>query len=159
RMSFLNLWSQVVRLLTGPVLFLVLATQSLAQSSGTLWGRVSDQNGAVISDVFRPQIISVVALFVFQSALILALLMERRRWRKANVGLKESGERLTRMFKSCPQPMWLSTLDEGRYIDVNDSFLEMTGYRREEVIGHTSVELQNWDSPEEFAQIVNQLKV
>src|SRR5262249_52450104 len=74
-------------------------------------------------------------------------------------GLKESGERLTRMFKACPQPMWLSTLDEGRYIDVNDSFLEMTGYRREEVIGHTCVELQNWDSPEEFAQIVNQLKV
>ena len=54
--------------------------------------------------------------------------------------------------------MSLATLDEGRYVDVNDSFLAMSGYRREEVIGHTSFELQVWESPEEREQIINRLK-
>jgi PAS domain S-box-containing protein len=43
--------------------------------------------------------------------------------------------------------MSLTTLLEGRYLDVNDSFLRMSGYSREEVIGRTSTELNIWDKP------------
>ena len=42
---------------------------------------------------YRSRIIGVIVLFTLQSALIAALLVERRRRRKANIGLKESEER------------------------------------------------------------------
>ncbi|MCA1905736.1 MAG: PAS domain S-box protein [Desulfarculus sp.] len=44
-------------------------------------------------------------------------------------------------------PLWvvLSTLEEGRYLRVNQAFLEATGFRAEEVIGRTSLELGVWD--------------
>ena len=40
-----------VRLALGFVLVLVFSASSLAQSLGTLWGRISDSNGGVIRDV------------------------------------------------------------------------------------------------------------
>ena len=49
------------------------------------------------------------------------------------------------------------TAFDGRYIDVNDSFLEMSGYRRDEVIGHTSIELRVWESTEVRAKFVRQV--
>jgi len=78
--------------------------------------------------------------------------------RQAEEDLRKSEERFTKMFKASPQPMSLSTLEDGCYIDVNDSFLEMSGYRREEFVGHTSVELEHWESREERERVVNTLK-
>src|SRR5262249_13125106 len=43
---------------------------------------------------YQNRIISVIALLTIQSALIVALLVERRRRRKASIGLKESEQRL-----------------------------------------------------------------
>jgi PAS domain S-box-containing protein len=56
-----------------------------------------------------------------------------------------------------PQPMSLMTLAEGRYIDVYENFLAMLGFEREEVPGHTSLELGIWGSREEHARFVSWL--
>jgi PAS domain S-box-containing protein len=45
---------------------------------------------------------------------------------------------------SSPDSISISHLDDGRYIAVNPAFLETTGYRTEEVIGKTSIELGIW---------------
>ena len=42
--------------------------------------------------------------------------------------------------------MALSTLDECRLIDVNQAFVSVTGYLRQEVLGRTEAELQLWGS-------------
>jgi len=60
--------------------------------------------------------------------------------------LRQSQERFGKVFRANPQPMALTTLAEGRYLDVNESFLAVSGYSREEVIGHTSLELDIWES-------------
>lgn len=70
----------------------------------------------------------------------------------------QSEERFEKTFKGNPQPMSLTTLAEGRYVDVNDSFLQMSGYTREEVIGHTSLELDVWETPAHRAYFIQQLK-
>ncbi|HEY6802327.1 MAG TPA: PAS domain S-box protein [Pyrinomonadaceae bacterium] len=62
--------------------------------------------------------------------------------------LQESEERFAKAFRANPQPMSLTTLDEGQYIEVNDSFLQITGYRRHEVIGHTPSELELYEDPQ-----------
>jgi PAS domain S-box-containing protein len=64
---------------------------------------------------------------------------------------------LSKAFHFVPQPMSLMTLVEGRYIDVNESFLAMLGFEREEVLGHTSLELGIWASPEERVRFVSRL--
>ena len=61
--------------------------------------------------------------------------------------LKESEEKFSKVFKLNPTPMAISTLAEGRYKDVNDSFLRLTGYSREDVIGHSSIEMGIWAKP------------
>jgi formate hydrogenlyase transcriptional activator len=71
--------------------------------------------------------------------------------------LRRSEERFGKAFRGNPQPMALTTLADGRYIDVNDSFLEVSGYTREEVIGRTSLELRVWENPERRANFVKQV--
>ena len=71
--------------------------------------------------------------------------------------LQRNEERFAKAFRANPQPMSLTTLGNGRYIDVNESFLAMSRYTREEVIGHTSLELQIWETPDDRAQFVQRL--
>lgn len=55
--------------------------------------------------------------------------------------LRASEERFSKAFNANPDPMSIQSMTDGRYIDVNDSFLQITGYSREEVIGHKVQEL------------------
>lgn len=61
--------------------------------------------------------------------------------RHAEQALRSSEERFSRAFHSAPLLMTISSLDEGRYIEVNEAFVRATGYTRERAIGQTSVEL------------------
>ena len=71
--------------------------------------------------------------------------------------LRASEERFAKAFRSNPQPMSLTTLATGLYIDVNESFLAMNGYTREEVVGHTSLELRIWETPAARTEFIRQL--
>jgi len=71
--------------------------------------------------------------------------------------LRVSQERFAKSFRANPQPMSLTTIDSGLYLDVNKSFLEMSGYTRDEVIGHTSLELRVWETSAHRAKFVQRL--
>jgi PAS domain S-box-containing protein len=72
-------------------------------------------------------------------------------------GRKKAEEIFRAAFNANPEPITIATIEEGRYIDVNESFLRVTGYRREEVIGRTSLELKFWVRPEDRAKLVEML--
>lgn len=57
-----------------------------------------------------------------------------------------SADWFARIFDASPVGISLSTLAEGRIFDVNDRFLELVGYDREEVLGRTATELGLWVS-------------
>ncbi|PSM50743.1 histidine kinase [Chroococcidiopsis sp. CCALA 051] len=72
--------------------------------------------------------------------------------------LHESLEKFTKVFRASPDPILISTWAEGRFIEVNDSFLSLFGYTREEVIGFTSVDLGLGINLEERAQVIQRLQ-
>ncbi len=73
-----------------------------------------------------------------------------------NQSLKESEEKFFKAFHANPAAMTLSD-SKGRWIDVNESYSKLTGYSREELIGHTSAEL-NIINTEEREQYLSESK-
>jgi len=69
-----------------------------------------------------------------------------------------SEEKFTKVFRSSPERIAISTLNEGRYVEVNDLFLEFSGFSREEVIGRTSRELNVWIDHSEREELVKRLR-
>src|SRR5215471_11171039 len=56
--------------------------------------------------------------------------------------LRQSEEKFSKVFHSSPAPMCLVDIDRNaRFLEVNEAFERITGYRRDEIIGHTSTEL------------------
>lgn len=71
---------------------------------------------------------------------------------------KKAEERFYKAFNANPEPITIASLVNGRYIDVNESFLRITGCRREEVIGRTSLELKFWERAEDRVGLVKTLQ-
>lgn len=72
--------------------------------------------------------------------------------------LRHSEERFAKAFKSSPIPMSLQSLADFRYLDVNDSYLEMTGYSRPELVGSSSLDLNLWAEPERHEAVFEELR-
>ena len=77
--------------------------------------------------------------------------------KKAEEDLRLSEEKFAKAFRSSPDAVTITTLKEGRFLDVNEGFLKITGYDRSEVIDHTSIELGIWPSPEFRQDIMDQV--
>jgi PAS domain S-box-containing protein len=71
--------------------------------------------------------------------------------------ISESEERFSKAFHASPVATAITKLEDGLFIDVNESFLKMTGYARHEVIGRTSRDLLIWSSNEERGRFLKRL--
>lgn len=69
--------------------------------------------------------------------------------------LEQSRARFEQIFRGGPAAMWLATVGEGRFIDANESFLQMLGFKREEITGQTARGLGIWNEPEEWESLSN----
>ncbi|MDY7004625.1 MAG: PAS domain S-box protein [Cyanobacteriota bacterium] len=72
--------------------------------------------------------------------------------------LRLSEEKFSKAFRCSPDPIAITTFEEGRFIEVNDGFLEIMGYCREEIIGLTTEELNIWLYPEQRIQFRQNLQ-
>ncbi len=66
---------------------------------------------------------------------------------EAEVALKESEEKFSAAFHSSAALMAISTKHDGKFIDVNETFLEVLGFSREEVLGKHISELDLFVNP------------
>jgi PAS domain S-box-containing protein len=69
--------------------------------------------------------------------------------RAAERALKLSQEIFANAFQLSPVTISISTAGDGRLIEVNDKWTELSGYSREEVIGRTPLELGLLEDPED----------
>ncbi|MGJ3248944.1 MAG: PAS domain S-box protein [Elainellaceae cyanobacterium] len=73
--------------------------------------------------------------------------------------LQTSENKFAIAFRASPDSISITTLDEGRYIEVNPSFCEFSGYQRDEIIGKTASDLGIWATPQDqdaVTQCLNQ---
>ena len=59
---------------------------------------------------------------------------------------RQSEERFSKVFRTSIDPIVISGLNDGRYLEVNEAWCKMFGYSREEAIGHSALELGVWNS-------------
>ena len=76
----------------------------------------------------------------------------------ATEALRISEERYRTAFQTSIDAVTISRLEDGRFVDVNQVFLQMFGYQREEVVGKTSLELEIWLNPQDRQRLVEALR-
>ena len=69
-----------------------------------------------------------------------------------------SEEKFSKAFNNCPVWVVLSSFNDGRYIEVNESFLNGTGFTREQVMGRTAVELGIWVDSKDREKIIEKIQ-
>lgn len=77
--------------------------------------------------------------------------------KQAEERLRQSEARFAKAFRSNPGAMCITTIKEGRFIEVNDHYCRLFGFTREELIGQTSMGLALWDEPAARASLVERL--
>ncbi|MGE5392076.1 MAG: PAS domain S-box protein [Deltaproteobacteria bacterium] len=76
---------------------------------------------------------------------------------RAQEALRLSEERFSKAFNASPATMSITIMEDGRYIDVNDSFCSVIGYSRGEILGRTSSEMGFWVDANQRQQVVSAL--
>ena len=75
---------------------------------------------------------------------------ERKRTEEA---LWKSEEKFVKAFNTAPAVVAIITRKEARYLEVNEAFVEFSGFSREEAIGRTALELGIFESPGEMERL------
>jgi len=71
--------------------------------------------------------------------------------------LQRAQERFVKAFQASPDAIILTSMD-GRYIDVNPGFQRLSGYSRDEVVGHSSRAFDRWVNPQDRATVIRLLR-
>lgn len=69
-----------------------------------------------------------------------------------------SEEKFQKIFDSSPVAFSITTLEEGRFLEVNAAFEARYGYSRHEILGRTVQDLRIWDDPADRRLLVTQLR-
>src|SRR5262249_45165289 len=70
--------------------------------------------------------------------------------KQAEEALRIANEQFSRVFHASPMGICISTSKEGRFVDVNEAFVEMYGFKnKEQLLGKTVYALKTWAKIEE----------
>ena len=72
--------------------------------------------------------------------------------------LARSQQHFSTLFNWTPSAVGISTVAEGRLIDVNEAFSRLTGYQREEVLGRTTLDMELWADPSERQTVLRDIQ-
>ncbi len=102
-----------------------------------------------------PEVLVQVLLQVLFIMLTYTLVLMVNKRLTIDIGIEE--EKFSKAFHAAPYAMSLTRLSDGKIYEVNDGFVEMTGYLPEEIKGKTTFELNIWADIKERASVVIEL--
>jgi len=77
---------------------------------------------------------------------------------KAEDARRQSEELFSKAFRASPAAVTITRVTDGTFVEVNEVFLKLMGYKTEEVIGHSSIELQMFANADERAELIRRLR-
>ena len=77
-----------------------------------------------------------------------ALRLEMEERIRVEEALRQTEERFSKAFHASPLPMAIQTSSDGRFVDANGTFLELTGLRAGQLMGRSASELKLWREDE-----------
>ena len=72
--------------------------------------------------------------------------------------LKASDARYRTVFQTSPEAVAIARVSDGIILDANQAFLDVTGYKRSELIGKTTTQLRIWVVPRDRYRLVEVLR-
>lgn len=72
--------------------------------------------------------------------------------------LRQSEEKFSRLFKLSPDAISLSDPESGLLVEVNDAYARLTGYRQDELVGRSSLEIGLFADPQSRSRVIERLK-
>jgi PAS domain S-box-containing protein len=78
--------------------------------------------------------------------------------KKMEEAIRESEEKFSKAFHSSPNIIAIIRLKDHRIIDINENYVDFTGYGREEVIGHDAAEFNSWVDNDKHERILKILE-
>lgn len=73
--------------------------------------------------------------------------------KRAEAQLRASEERFAAAFTSSPQPMVILDVETRQFVNVNEDWLKLFGYKMNEVLGKTGLEINQWVNSEQREQL------
>ncbi|WP_442949137.1 sensor histidine kinase [Nostoc sp.] len=89
---------------------------------------------------------------------VLAIVRDITERKQAEISLQNLAQKFAKAFSCSPDSITISTIQEGRFIEVNDSFVNLSGYERDETIGKTSFELDIWVHDRDRLNLLQELQ-
>ncbi len=83
-----------------------------------------------------------------QPAALTGIILDITERKQAEKALREAQELYENIFRLSPELIVVTSEKDGRYLAVSDSHERITGYRSDEVIGHSVEEFTIWESDE-----------
>jgi PAS domain S-box-containing protein len=115
--------------------------------------------GASLDDMFNPTLFNASALLNGITMSILwtggLIIMVGQR---ANAEIVEAKEHFESIFATSPDAALITTVDDGIIVDVNHGFGEMTGFRREDVVGRSILAVDIWRRTGDREALVRRLR-
>ena len=108
-------------------------------------------------EAYKWYVIAGILVFLAQTLAILGLTWQRARRRKAEVELRKSEERFSKSFRLSPLVVTI-TSKNSTFIEVNETFEEQSGWKREEVLGRTPGDLGLYVESDERLAFEKQLR-
>jgi PAS domain S-box-containing protein len=110
----------------------------LFSSAGQILGHLAVLDDKVLG--YEARNIAILEIFAARAAAEI----ERQQVEEA---LRISQEKFAKAFRASPSAITLSTLNDGRYLEVNESCLQLLGYDLTEMLGASVVDLGVWVKP------------
>ena len=96
--------------------------------------------------------------FILHITIFVLLRKDIAERKKAGMALRKSEEKFVKIFQTVPAIVGITTIDEGRCMDLNDIGLQTLGYQREEVVGKTLLDLGIWERKSDRDHAIQGLK-
>jgi two-component system cell cycle sensor histidine kinase/response regulator CckA len=95
---------------------------------------------------------------VGDTACLITTTVDITRRKRAEEALQKSEEKYSKVFRAAPAGFAVTTLNDARFLDINEEFERIFGYQRGELIGRTVFDFDSWVNPEKRERVVNLLR-